>query len=871
MTTSTDETSSIGGRESLKDGGSHHHPTKKTSTFKKLFKGIRKNAVAAPPSHYDHVEIEEEGEEVSLSPPKQPQPQQQPPPEKIIRMDKYGFLLTDDDDNNESPHHAHPTHHTPQILHAELRLHKWQEMLDRVPKSKTHTVSFSNTQSKVKYYTRRGLPDGVRSRAWTVLTGVDVIMAERGGEYEGLVRRAEEEFERWRVGVEGQAPREDEKEEDDVRRRVSEVSALGDASVSSVVLETIERDIHRTFPRHYLFHNGLEDEEEEELRKRNGGGVEGGGAGGSCVEDSEDVDYSDEDDDDHDYDHDGGLSVDQMTDENKLEKKKLFNDMIGQSLSFSGCGALHNVDTNMASLKLEEGTTNGKAEKSLKSSITEGSIVSGHSTSIEAGLGQAALRRILRAYSVYDRQVGYCQGMNFIAAMFLTFLSEEEAFWLLVVVMNEEPYKLRELFGEDMAGTHEVLYIAEKLMHQFLPKLSQHMEAENIHISMFVTPWLLTVYTSTFPFELVSKVWDCFLVEGWKVVYRVMLALMEAGSREIMSLHFEQILNFFRDFPQTVDGSKIMHASLKIPLKRKHIQKHVTEWRRSNAAGDELSRQSTARGAPVGLLRRRNSDDSSVSGTVKSHGEKSQGSKTSSRGAFGKRGARDIIIEDLSGQLLPIIGASKFAIMLHNVLSPEECSEIIEIAENSGFQPAAIYDASTKVVHRNCTRHFIDDHAIAENWFERILHALSDTPYEQKVKSCPWIGTRQNADPVHAVSLNERLRVIKYTEGQFFTKHQDASFTRGRDAGDRAGEKSLMSVHIYLNEKFKGGVTRFHGGGRWFDIHSKTGSVLLFEPSIMHEAVKVTKGAKYLVRSDIMYSSKMDFSQVAGTGFTQQL
>lgn len=46
--------------------------------------------------------------------------------------------------------------------------------------------------------------------------------------------------------------------------------------------------------------------------------------------------------------------------------------------------------------------------------------------------GQAALRRVLRAYSYYDPEVGYCQGMNFIAGMFLTVMSEEEAFWLLV-------------------------------------------------------------------------------------------------------------------------------------------------------------------------------------------------------------------------------------------------------------------------------------------------------------------------------------------------------------------------------------------------------------------------------------------------------
>jgi hypothetical protein len=50
--------------------------------------------------------------------------------------------------------------------------------------------------------------------------------------------------------------------------------------------------------------------------------------------------------------------------------------------------------------------------------------------------GQAALRRVLRAYSYYDRDVGYCQGMNFIAGMFLTLMSEEEAFWLFVGTSN---------------------------------------------------------------------------------------------------------------------------------------------------------------------------------------------------------------------------------------------------------------------------------------------------------------------------------------------------------------------------------------------------------------------------------------------------
>jgi hypothetical protein len=112
------------------------------------------------------------------------------------------------------------------------------------------------------------------------------------------------------------------------------------------------------------------------------------------------------------------------------------------------------------------------------------------SVDVVEGEGCAKLRRVLRAYSQYDSEVGYCQGMNFIAAMFLMFLREEEAFWLLVIVMNEEPYKLRDLFGKNMSGTLEVLYIAEKLIVQFLPKLDDHFGNEQVHISMFATQWL---------------------------------------------------------------------------------------------------------------------------------------------------------------------------------------------------------------------------------------------------------------------------------------------------------------------------------------------------------------------------------------------
>ena len=144
--------------------------------------------------------------------------------------------------------------------------------------------------------------------------------------------------------------------------------------------------------------------------------------------------------------------------------------------------------------------------------------------------------------------------------------------------MSEKPCKMRGLFGEGMRETHQVLFVSEKLIHRFLPTLAKHLDRECIHITMFATQWLLTVYTSSFKFDLVTRVWDCFLVEGWKATYRVMLSILEHYQNELLTMSFEEILGFFRTMPEKIDGSVIVDAAMKIPLRWQHIHKYEREF-----------------------------------------------------------------------------------------------------------------------------------------------------------------------------------------------------------------------------------------------------------------------------------------------------
>jgi hypothetical protein len=45
------------------------------------------------------------------------------------------------------------------------------------------------------------------------------------------------------------------------------------------------------------------------------------------------------------------------------------------------------------------------------------------------------LKNVLMCYSIRNPHIGYCQSMNFIAALFLLFLDEESAFWLLATLV----------------------------------------------------------------------------------------------------------------------------------------------------------------------------------------------------------------------------------------------------------------------------------------------------------------------------------------------------------------------------------------------------------------------------------------------------
>ncbi|KAG7896470.1 hypothetical protein KL906_004517 [Ogataea polymorpha] len=165
------------------------------------------------------------------------------------------------------------------------------------------------------------------------------------------------------------------------------------------------------------------------------------------------------------------------------------------------------------------------------------------------------LYEIIKVYSIYDKEVGYTQGMAFITVPLLMNMEASEAFCMLVKLMNT--YDFKQLFVPQMPGLHLKLYQFDRLMEDKLPELYLHLKREGVRSSMYATQWFLTVFGYKFPLEMVLRIYDIVIAEGIESLLKFAINLMMKNQKELLELSFDDLLPFLKDklFFYYVDNS----------------------------------------------------------------------------------------------------------------------------------------------------------------------------------------------------------------------------------------------------------------------------------------------------------------------------
>ncbi|XP_064916794.1 TBC1 domain family member 1 isoform X10 [Columba livia] len=157
--------------------------------------------------------------------------------------------------------------------------------------------------------------------------------------------------------------------------------------------------------------------------------------------------------------------------------------------------------------------------------------------SAQLGAGQLSLYNILKAYSLLDQEVGYCQGLSFVAGVLLLHMSEEDAFKMLKFLMFD--IGLRKQYRPDMTILQIQMYQLSRLLHDYHRDLYNHLEEHEIGPSLYAAPWFLTMFASQFPLGFVARVFDMLFLQGSEAIFKVALSLL--GSHKPLILQHENL------------------------------------------------------------------------------------------------------------------------------------------------------------------------------------------------------------------------------------------------------------------------------------------------------------------------------------------
>lgn len=157
------------------------------------------------------------------------------------------------------------------------------------------------------------------------------------------------------------------------------------------------------------------------------------------------------------------------------------------------------------------------------------------------GEGQQMLGKVLNAYSLWDAEIGYCQGLGFVVGPLIMHMSDKDAFCVLVKLMQS--YDLRNCFLPDLSGLHLRIYQFQNLLQQHLPDVTAHLEKLKVE-PLYVSQWFLSFFGVNCPLPMLIRIYDILLTEGAsETLMRVALSLMRRNEQKILALtEFEDVM-----------------------------------------------------------------------------------------------------------------------------------------------------------------------------------------------------------------------------------------------------------------------------------------------------------------------------------------
>ena len=162
------------------------------------------------------------------------------------------------------------------------------------------------------------------------------------------------------------------------------------------------------------------------------------------------------------------------------------------------------------------------------------------------GDGKNMLYNILAALAFIRPEIGYCQGMNFIAGALINFIdNEEKCFWIFLAFIDN--FDMNFLYLKNMPDYSIRVYQLNFFIKDNFPDLALHFKKNQINPDVFFSKWILTIFSNYLPFEVLYKVWDVFILDKWKAIFKFSLMILNSMKDKLIKMDLITFSQFIKD------------------------------------------------------------------------------------------------------------------------------------------------------------------------------------------------------------------------------------------------------------------------------------------------------------------------------------
>ncbi|GAM28827.1 hypothetical protein SAMD00019534_120030, partial [Acytostelium subglobosum LB1] len=183
------------------------------------------------------------------------------------------------------------------------------------------------------------------------------------------------------------------------------------------------------------------------------------------------------------------------------------------------------------------------------------------------------LAAVLEAYVCYRPDVGYVQGMSYIAAIFLLILDDYEAFVCLSNLLNNPCFM--SFYTMNLEQMEVYMRAMDSLIATNLPKIHRHMRELGIQPDVFMIDWVLTIFSKALPLDVATHVWDYLFLEKEIFIFQVALGILKMYSRELETGDFDLCMTLLTHLPSDIDDDELFQHISSFNITQKQFAKLV--------------------------------------------------------------------------------------------------------------------------------------------------------------------------------------------------------------------------------------------------------------------------------------------------------